>query len=575
VSGLTLPQLLSADPAPFRRAATAWVGLAEDLDNVAEQLIRDTRTLEHAWPSGPAADAAHAKAGAVRAEVSNAYQPARRIAQALSHHAEALSDLRGQAQEIAATARRAGYIVDAAAATVTASRAAFGGSMDSMLANSASITGHAQRYADDLATLLGRARDLDDHTTNTINANLPDPRTGFGQLSLPAISRQDVADQRGRPPKDVNAWWRSLTPEQQEQTIHDHPDLVGWLNGVPTTDRDTANRLALSRHQNDLRAREDQINARLTFLTTNHGGTETERWVTGQDITQLRGELASIDAQQATLTKVDTTLGRLGDKGMLLGLDPTGDGKAIVAVGNPDTVRHTAVWVPGLGTELADISGNVTRVQNIQRAADELTPEPNDVATIMWLGYDAPELDLSVAAEERSRQGGAVLAPFVDGLRATHDTGTYHVTAIGHSYGSTVIAEAALRGSGLRVDDIVTAGSPGMHTEHATNLGMPPGHVWSGASADDMVAEPIATHGKYGVAVPVVGPWLVDAYDDAHGISPHEQEFGANQYHVDTSGHSGYWAEGSESLDNQARVVVGHYADVSLDHGQRPANWQG
>jgi hypothetical protein len=55
-----------------------------------------------------------------------------------------------------------------------------------------------------------------------------------------------------------------------------------------------------------------------------------------------------------------------------------------------------------------------------------------------------------------------------------------------------------------------------------------------------------------------------------HDNEPTDADFGANRYHVDTSGHSGYWTDKSVSLSNQAAIVVGRYAAVSLDHGALP-----
>ena len=572
MSRLTLSDVLTTSPAPFDQTADGWAALAEDLDNAAEQYIRATRAVEYGWPSGPASQAALDRFATVRAQVSNAYQPARRISQALHDHAEAMRAYSGQAREIVAAARSAGFQVDTATGRVSVAADPQGGPDEQV-----GLVGRAQRYAAELAEILTLAQELDDRTAGLITVNLPDPRTGFDQRALPPVPFAELEAQRGRPPSEVNAWWHTLTPEQQEQAIHSYPELVGWLDGLPADDRDTANRLVLHRLETDLAARADAINARLTYLRENWDTVGSHHV---QEMHQLRAELDGIERQQATLGKVDATLARLGDRGLLLGFDPEGDGRAVVAVGNPDTARHTAVWVPGLSTELDDISGNVRRVEAMQLAADQLTEEPDDVSTIMWLGYDAPELDLSVVLEERSRQGGAALAPFVEGLRATNETGPHHVTAVGHSYGSTVVAEAALGGSGLRVDDIVTAGSPGMHTDHASDLKngtgvhIDPQHVWAGSAPDDPVSETENVN-KWVVAVPLLGSWIAAAYEEGHGISPHETEFGANRYHVDTSGHSAYWERGSQSLLNQARVVVGQYGDVSLDHGQRPPDWQG
>lgn len=555
MSALTLADLLAADPAPFAAAAHAWEALAEDLDNAAEQLIRGTRTLPEAWPDGPAAEAAQAQAARLRAEVSNAYNPARRIFQALRHHADAIGGLRGQAQGLVAEARGAGCTVDVAAGVLNGPP-------------ELQMNGTLSAYIVDLNSVLERARELDDSTANTINVNLPDPVDGFGALSLPPLSREDLLAQQGRDPRDVNAWWLSLTPQQQEQAIHDHPDLVGWLDGIPSTDRDTANRLRLAQEKADFDQRAEELRNKLQQLYRGPGDLSEDQWT--QQIADTQQELAGIEKKRADLDKVTRTLDGLGDKGLLLGIDPAGDGKAIVAVGNPDTAEHTAVWVPGLNTELEDISSNTNRVKNIQLAADRLTPEAGDVAAIMWLGYDAPELDLSVVTDDRSKQGGVALDAYVNGLHATHQGDPGHMTVIGHSYGSTVVAEAALAGDGLATDDLVTAGSPGMHTDHASDLQLDPRHVWAGSAEDDPVSNPHGHHGKYVDYIPIVGTWIDSAEDGMHGISPQDPLFGANQYHVDTSGHSAYWTEGSESLTNQANIVVGNYNAVTLDHGSAP-----
>jgi hypothetical protein len=152
-----------------------------------------------------------------------------------------------------------------------------------------------------------------------------------------------------------------------------------------------------------------------------------------------------------------------------------------------------------------------------------------------------------------SHEGAAQFTPFVDGLRATHQlsSGPYHVTAIGHSYGSTVIAESAL-GGGLGVDDIIAAGSPGMHTDRAANLNIDPRHVWGGLADGDLIGGGLGD-------LPFV-----------HGQEPTDKDFGGNRFEVDTEGHSAYWSAGSQSLLNQAYIVTGQYDKVSYYHGGPP-----
>ena len=421
-------------------------------------------------------------------------------------------------------------------------------------------------YVHQLTGVLDQAVALDERTTTSINLNLPDAETGFGRLSLPPVSRATLEGQRGRPPRDVNAWWLTLTPEQQEQAIADYPELVGWLDGVPAADRDTANRLFLSQRQAQLQSLKDDYLRRIAQLQAEQPSLYSEK---GMELSSLLQELGALNAAQAKLAPVEAALAKLGDKGLLLGIDPTGDGRVIIAVGDPDVARHTAVWVPGLGTTLEGSTGdNVERMLNLRERADLMTPtQANDVSTIMWLGYDAPELT-TVAFEQRSRDGAGPYTQFMDGMRATHQSGDLHLTAMGHSYGSTVVGEAALTGR-LPVDDIITAGSPGTHAGNASQLMADPRHVWAGSAHNDPVSKPEVV-GKYVVAVPIVGSWIAAGYADGHGISPHEADFGANRYIVDTSGHSNYWDPDTVSLKNQAAIIMGAYDRVTLEHGRAP-----
>jgi hypothetical protein len=355
-----------------------------------------------------------------------------------------------------------------------------------------------------------------------------------------SVDRDTVAQQQGRTPDEVKAWWQGLSPEQQEQVIRDYPELVGWLDGVPATDRDHANRAGLANRLAALDLREAQLNRQIADA----------RHVS--DLQTFQAQLDAVHAEQARLRTARDKLAELGDRALLLSIDGQGDGKAIISLGNPDTATHTAVFVPGVNTDLLDVGGDMDRVKFLQQKADSMTTANNDVAVVWWLGYDAPT-EANAIGYGASYEDAKAFTPFVDGLRATHqpDNVQYHVTAVGHSYGSDVIAESALSGR-LAVDDIVTAGSPGMHADRAENLNIDPRHVWGGVAEDDLIG------GRLG-ELPGI-----------HGQEPTDPDFGANRYVVDTQGHSAYWSEGSESLRNQAKIVVGDYASVGYYYGSPP-----
>jgi hypothetical protein len=100
-----------------------------------------------------------------------------------------------------------------------------------------------------------------------------------------------------------------------------------------------------------------------------------------------------------------------------------------------------------------------------------------------------------------------------------------------------VVGAAAAGGHGLGADDVLVVGSPGMTVDEATDLHMDPDHVWVGGAEDDMVSNHTSNL--------------------TLGRDPMQDNFGGHNFEVDTSGHSGYWDRGSESLANQGAVIAG------------------
>ena len=493
---------LNLDPAPWHRAAAAWSALADSLDRAGDELAGGGHDLRTAWAAGGGAARARQRVGADHDAVLEALPPVRRIAAALAEHAPGLAALRR--------------------------------------------LGCGQLPPTQRSVWAARLRELDATTATALRADRPPPVP-----TRVVVAGADVLAQRGRSPLAVRAWWRALSPAERACAIRDHPEIVGWLDGVPAADRDLANRAALATQLAMLTEREATLGAFVERLRGGPGLLTPTLLAAQAAHEQVREQLAGLESVMVALSDH-------GERALLLGFDGSGDGqdgRVIVALGDPDQARHTAVFVPGINSDLRDTSGYVDTMERLRVMAEATTREPHDVSVVYWLGYDAPQtrdaLSTSIAGE-----GGERLTPFVDGLRAAHEPGPSHVTLVGHSYGSTVVAEAALRASthgGLRVDDIIAVGSPGMHADHAYRLGLDPRHVWGGIAGDDPV-----------------GGWLGDL-PLVHGEEPTDPAFGANRFVVETHGHSGYGAANSTSLRNQAAIVVGRYDLVSLVHGTPPA----
>jgi hypothetical protein len=170
-----------------------------------------------------------------------------------------------------------------------------------------------------------------------------------------------------------------------------------------------------------------------------------------------------------------------------------------------------------------------------------------DVAVVAWLGYDPPD-NLFTAAGTRSAEAGApLLNRFVDGVHAAHEPGDSHRVVVAHSYGAPLVGLAASQGH-LNVNDIIVAGAPGMQVPNAAGLNIDPARVWAGMAADDPI---------------LLGSGMV------HNTDPHLDSFGANRFRVDTHGHSDYWRPNSESLRNQALILIGEYNRVTREVAPR------
>lgn len=410
----------------------------------------------------------------------------------------------------------------------------------------------------------------------------------------------------GKSPKENAEWWNGLTQEQRDEYATLYPASIGALDGIPSTVRDDANRMVLAetraQTQLDLNAIPKQPQEYIQNPSGQYPAViknpEYLQWDKkyGDRFEELTAQKKGMDAIQARFDRTGQSE-RPGERPLpeayLLGFDTQGNGHAIVANGNPDTATHTAMYVPGTTSNLEGIGGDIKRMETLWRASDNLA-NGQSVSTITWLGYDAPQSIVKDAPFSHYADDGAPkLNGFVDGLRATHQGDPTHMTVTGHSYGSTVIGSAARQGH-LAADDIFVAGSPGMQVGSATDLDVPKGHVYAAEADSDPYLKGLhlpggVTDGKYGGfnipfvtsdPVPDLGGWghapkkldvdILPSFIDGDGASvvkpltPTNPDFGAHIVATDGSrGHSGYWDNGTESLNNQARVVTGRYQEVT------------
>lgn len=405
----------------------------------------------------------------------------------------------------------------------------------------ASASGLADQYGDWLRAIMSRAHDADDEAAAALSAmrehppGLP-PRLGasYGDLigdyrsglggeaaeELEAIAGGDAE----LSPEQVSQWWEGLSETERDSLIERHPEWVGPVDGIPVDDRDTANRAWLDERIERLEPGD----------------------ATRDDLIRLRDRITEADGSPAAYDET-------GQPYYLLGFGTEGSGQAIVAIGDPDSADNVNTYVPGTGGGLAGATGLLNRAEAMAFDADRYGTGA-ETATVMWMGYDAPDGLLEATDDRWAREGSEGLESFTRGLRATGEGDGANLTLTGHSYGSTMVGTAAST-EGVDADNVVFVGSPGVGTDTASALGVDEDDVWATRNDQDAI--------EYGMV---------------HGTDPTAAEFGGNEFTSDAprensewwrfweapiGNHSSYWDEENEiSRKNQSLIVTGQSEGV-------------
>ncbi|WP_116045259.1 alpha/beta hydrolase [Amycolatopsis palatopharyngis] len=341
----------------------------------------------------------------------------------------------------------------------------------------------------------------------------------------------------GSSPETVAAWWNELSPLEKETYLFSDSVRLGNLDGLPIEVRDRANRFALDEHESILQIQREHGNAEQSAIAED--------------------KLEGVDK---ITTFLDRDFGD-GERAYLIGFDAETldkDGRAIVSVGNPDTADNVATHVPGTGAGLGGIGTDLDRIEALDGAADGLAPDENN-ATVLWLGYDAPDEVLPDAGSTSYADAAEDdLSRFQEGLRVTHSGPDSHNVVMGHSYGSAVVGHAVNEnGPGMPVDDVVFIGSPGVGADGVDgvqDLSIDPEHVWATKSENDAIS-----------LSPNIGEDFVPGV--GHGTDPTNPNWGLDEDNIfysergpggdsSAAAHSAYWDDGRESLENLGRITV-------------------
>src|SRR5882757_4655041 len=351
----------------------------------------------------------------------------------------------------------------------------------------------------------------------------------------------------GSSPVDTRKWWDSLTPAQREDLARYQPADIGKLDGVPAAVREQINATRLPGEIAKAQAAVDAINHPIA-----------------------KPNPSQIDARQAALNKLadlqlQTTLKNHPGTGLLL-LDTTSNPKnvlAAVAKGDVHNAQQVEVTVGGMTTNVrGSVDGMTGEIIAQHDQAVELrnlagVANPESVATIAWLGYEAPGMNLDVTDDALAKAGAGLLNHFYQGLGATTNVPDQQLTAFGHSYGSLTTSLALQEGA--PVDNVVLYGSPGGELANASQLGVAPGHAYFMDGVTDGVPTTIAGLHAFGPPLSEVPGFTELSVNSGQAPGP---PYGDGQWHERAYGHSEYARTGDNgelrmSAYNMAAILAG------------------
>ncbi|WP_336659064.1 alpha/beta hydrolase [Leucobacter sp. USHLN153] len=250
-------------------------------------------------------------------------------------------------------------------------------------------------------------------------------------------------------PAETAARWNRLSSAEQKRLIAEVPWVIGNLPGLPYADRDRANRALL-----------DFYRAYSASLTP--------------DQLQLMAEVSLLleaEAEEVALR------GAARPPVQLVALDTSGaTPRAAVGYGNLDAA-DVATWeVAGMNSDAHCVleSWNVAS-RNVYFEQGNVQGASQDRSVVAWLGYDTPDGGemLEVLGPHSARRGSERLAVELDGLHearaASGSEASLAVSVLGHSYGTTVAANALARVE-HPVNSFIMLGSAGLDTHIVPSL---------------------------------------------------------------------------------------------------------
>ena len=450
--------------------------------------------------------------------------------------------------------------------------------------------------ANNVRAILEKANQVDADLTQALASINTDRYTDGDRGSNKVVGIPDVPQPNWSPSQNA-AWWNSL-PEDRKKYLIDHcPDDIRHLDGLPAAARDQANRNALEgyvdangkKHQGALKDAEQALEqAQLAYdiADKKQANNKADGYVAAAKANaQIELERAKAAYEDLKAIREQTANDVRASKGLapayLLDFNYDKDyhrTTAIVSSGNPDTATHVSTLVPGIGTNVrGDLAKYVAANDRLRAQTAHAGVDPNNVATISYLGYVAPKNDglnnIQAADIGYANRAAPGLARFEEGLRANAEANHHKFTntLVTHSYGSTTGGKAAALMAPGTVDRLILSGSPGGGVQSIDEYNVPREHVYESSIPEGDAVQGIGPDWIYGKnprkleGITHLTGDATDAKDYWHPLPPETPLIGDPAAGVRTGAalrhaidnHMLYFEDGTRTSQDFANIIAG------------------
>lgn len=507
--------------------AITWANLLEwktgPLDEIAQTLFEASQGLQKAYEKGQDhLNALQSQGDAVTAMRATTISNLASLERALTNVNGALMAIEGARDQVGQVMVEINEITSFASANECTIH------QDGSVSATEKGKDAAQKVELGIETLLEKADQVDTDLYHALQDINNDRYTDGDGANNKVVGVPDFPQPNWSPSQNA-AWWKSLPEERKQFLIRHRPDDIRHLDGLPATARGLANRFALEgyvdAYGNEQKgalaeAKEEYDKAREKYgailkksMSPDRPPTEYGYPVAGAAEAEAELERAKEKYEDLLAIHEQTN----NDVRMSNGLAPAYlidfnyDKKyhrttAIVSAGNPDTATHVSTLVPGIGTNVRDSLGQYMDINDrLREQTKHAGVNPNNVATISYLGYVAPRNDgthlvqaMDIGYAER---GAPKIAQFEEGLRASAKANghAFTNTLLTHSYGSTTGGKSATMTAPGTIDRLILTGSPGSGVQSIDEYNVPKEQVYVSAVYNADNVQGLGFDSSYGV----------------------------------------------------------------------------